>query len=49
LNPGVAQAWRSTHIETDLAPLPLDAQGRVPLTLATQQVQTLRLTTPSKP
>lgn len=49
LNPGVAQAWRSTHIETDLAPLPLDAQGRVPLTLATQQVQTLRLFTPSKP
>ncbi len=41
LSNGVLQAERATHIETALGQLPLDAQGRVPVQLAQQQLMTV--------
>jgi alpha-mannosidase len=50
LAPGIASATRSTHIETDLEPLPVSA-GRLTLPIAPAQLQTVRLipATPRKP
>nr|WP_269840404.1 glycosyl hydrolase-related protein [Paucibacter sp. M5-1]MCZ7883058.1 hypothetical protein [Paucibacter sp. M5-1] len=43
LAPAVAGAHRSTHIETDLEPVPLAADGSVPTRYAKQQLQTYRI------
>jgi len=42
LHGGIASAWRSTHVETDLEALQSAAVG-LPLAFARQQVQTVRL------
>ena len=41
--PGLAEAHRTTHIETDLEAIPLTATGALPATFARQQMQTYRL------
>lgn len=41
--PGLRSASRTTHVETDLEPVPLDTAARVPLRLARQQLGTFRL------
>lgn len=45
LSPGIAVAFRTTHIETDLAPQPV-RDGAIDATWARQQLQTFRLTLP---
>lgn len=44
LNAGVASAHRTTHVETDLAPVPLTPAGTVPAAFTRQQMQTFRVT-----
>ncbi|MBP8256481.1 MAG: hypothetical protein KAX37_04095 [Opitutaceae bacterium] len=41
--PGLANARRTTHLETDLEPASLSDAGTLPLRLARQQIQTFRL------
>lgn len=40
---GLTGARRATHIETDLAAVPLDATGALTVDFARQQIQTFRL------
>jgi len=44
LGSGLTSVQRTTHIETDLAPVSLTAAGGLPATFARQQLQTYRLT-----
>jgi alpha-mannosidase len=44
LTPGLAAARRTTHIETDLEAIPLDAAAALPASFTRQQLQTYRLT-----
>lgn len=48
LSTGVASATRTTHIETDLAPLPVEG-GQVGVRLEGSQMQTMRLTPAKAP
>jgi hypothetical protein len=43
LPPGIAAAHRTTHIETNLATVPLTRAGALHATFARQQLQTFRL------
>jgi len=43
LAPGLSSVARTTHIETDLEPVPLTPVGALPATFARQQLQTYRL------
>ncbi len=43
LSSGLSTASRTTHIETDLAPIALTTAGSLPATFARQQLQTYRL------
>ena len=43
---GLANARRTTHIETDLEAVPLTGTGGLPATFARQQMQTYRLKIP---
>lgn len=43
LETGLSSAQRTTHIETDLEPIPLDRAAALPATFARQQLQTYRL------
>lgn len=43
LLPGLVSAQRTTHVETDLEPVPLTAAGTLPASFARQQIQTYRL------
>ncbi len=43
LQMGLSSAQRTTHIETDLEPVPLDRTAALPVTFARQQLQTYRL------
>ncbi|MEO7599921.1 MAG: glycosyl hydrolase-related protein, partial [Opitutus sp.] len=44
--PGLIRAQRTTHTETDLEPVTLDASAAMPATFARQQIQTYRLSGP---
>ncbi|MBC8010064.1 MAG: glycoside hydrolase, partial [Burkholderiales bacterium] len=46
LAPGLASARRTTHVETDLEPVPLTEQAALPATFTKQQMRTYRLLTP---
>lgn len=45
--PGLGGARRTTHVETDLEPLPLDGAGGLSLEFAPQQIKTVRLLKPA--
>lgn len=45
LTPGVASAHRTTHIETDLEPVPLN-DGKLPASFTRQQIQSYRIQLP---
>jgi alpha-mannosidase len=43
LERGIAAATRTTHVETDLDPVPLNSAGELPASFTRQQIQTYRL------